>query len=172
MKIDFFADNPKHETIDDELFGIVDDELEPPQPVRIDRERSSSRTWNCTVANPAEKTIDFYPVDHCLDLRREDGSQEKCCDALLAETGGGQLFFLELKNRRKSADAVDDAIEQLANTIRIFQQNHNLPFWKKTVAYAANRKHPSFNFSRKDEMLKFRQEHHVRLVISARIEIF
>lgn len=51
----------------------------------------------------------------------------------------------------------------------IFKSCHVITAFRHRVAYACNKKHPSFACSHKEYMQRFRNEHNVRLIIDCHI---
>lgn len=89
------------------------------------------------------------------------------CDAMVRYTEN--LIFIELKEVR--TDWIKGGIAQLKETILYFKTNQKLGVYSKKRAFLANRKHPHFKFSHKENMQKFKNETGFRLIIHNKIKI-
>ena len=164
--IDFFKDGIPVEC---SLFGICDDEDKAEKtPAYVDCNVDNRKSWIAEVNNSSGAPVKFIAVDNKIEILREDGNMENRCDAMLHNEK--YIIFVELKNQRQ--DWIKHAVEeQLATTINIFKQNHDISVFRHKFAYACNKQHPSFASSHKEYMHKFRKEHGVRLVICNEITI-
>lgn len=166
MQVDFFE---YEEIVTKSCFGICDDEdISLKTPAYIDIKEENENAWIAKVTNNSGKAIGFIAVDNKIEILREDGNMEHRCDAILHNEDN--IIFVELKEQRK--DWIKDAVEdQLLATINIFKSLYNISVFKNRVAYVCNRRHPSFAYSHKEYMQKFRNEHNVRLIICRDIKI-
>lgn len=116
--IDFFEEKNKQST-NQALFGLCDD-VEG-QPAYIDTDLSNKNVkWIGIVKNQNEKQILFYPVDHCVDLKTEDGKMAQRCEGILY-LSDNNLIFTELKDRKiLPAVWLKDAQEQIIETLSHF----------------------------------------------------
>lgn len=164
--IDFFKDEIP---VDCSLFGICDDEDKSEKtPAYVDCNADNRKNWIAEVNNSSGAPVEFIAVDNKIEILREDGNLENRCDAMLHNEK--YIIFVELKNQRQ--EWIKHAVEeQLATTINIFKQNHDISVFRHKFAYACNKQHPSFASSHKEYMHKFRKEHGVRLVICNEITI-
>ena len=64
-----------------------------------------------------------------------------------------------------------DARNQLESTIEAFRANHDESLFRYRFAYAANRKHPHFQFSQKETMQRFRNKFNFRLLFQKNIDV-
>ena len=144
-------------------FGIRDGVDSQPAYLVFD----GSEKWVAIVTNPDNIQVNFHAVDDCVEMLRESGDNESRCDAIL--TYPENIVFVELKESQKGATT--GGIRQLRSTIALFSANHDLNDFRKRRAFFANRKHPTFNYSRKEEIQRFYQEIRVRLVLHNEIQI-
>jgi hypothetical protein len=78
MSVNFFDEKCLTKT-DAGLFGIYDStDL---SQATLDFTQASK--WVCSVQNEAGLMLEFRAIDHCVVILREDGNQEKSCDAML-----------------------------------------------------------------------------------------
>lgn len=87
---------------------------------------------------------------------------EKRTDISFGIGDDGKLAFTTLKG----SETVADAIAQLESTIANFSANHVISDYKYRSAYAANRQHPYFQYSKKEEIETFRTHTRFRLNIT------
>ena len=109
---------------------------------------------NCTpVLNGSGSDIVFRPVDHVL--YPESGGPVHC-DAFLHDRARSRLCFVEMKCVRASWMA--EAYNQLLQTVLDFRDSHPDVANAARVrrAYAANSRHPSFQYSQAEAMRRFR----------------
>ena len=109
---------------------------------------------NCTpVLNESGNDIILRPVDHAL---YPESGWKVHCDAFLHDRERSRLCFVEMKCVRASWMA--EAYEQLLQTILDFRNSHPAVANAARVrrAYAANSRHPNFQFSQADVMRRFR----------------
>lgn len=163
---DFFdpellVEDPRSEV----LFGINDGD---PSATSRDQRRaytiSEGSGWNATVHNKQQVKLQFTPLDHNVQL---DG----LCDGILYTCGesSSQLIFIELKSKGKRW--IQEGVEQLKKTISIYKAGEGCREFSEYKAYLCNNRHPHFQFSKKEEMQKFRQETSMRLYIEQQIQI-
>lgn len=162
MSIDFFkADCQQHSKALE--FGLCDNTDKTPAFIS----EENKEPWIAIIKNEAQKDITFTAIDNCISILRADGNMEKSCDGML--THDDNIDFIELKEVR--SDWIIGGIEQLKVTISIFSNHYDLNQYRKKRAFLANRKHPQFKFSHKEEMQRFKNETGVRLIIQNRIKI-
>ena len=125
-------------------------------------------TWIATVLNNEAKEVLFTPVDHNIIVQKV-GNEMSQCDGMLTIENNEGLIFVELKTGQRNW--VSDAISQLKSTIYLFKKNHPIDIYTVKIAYAVNKSHPSFQFSKKNKMQTFRYETGFRLLIQADIKI-
>lgn len=124
--------------------------------------------WIAKVSNPNAIEVLFTPVDHNIVVYN-NGNELSQCDGMLTYNQNENIFFVELKTGAKNW--IQDAIDQLKSTISIFKQNHLITDYKRKYAYAANKKYPNFNYSKKGEMSAFKYETGFHLYIQTDIII-
>lgn len=164
--IDFFQNE---EVVKSRLFGICDDEDSTTKtPAYCDLDEGHENTWGAKVTNSSTKDIAFIAVDNAIEIRRDNGDMDNRCDAMLHNDEN--IIFVELKDQR--GNWIEHAVnDQLLTTINVFKKCHNINAFQHRVAYACNKKHPSFAVSHKTMMQKFKNEHGVRLIICRDITI-
>ncbi len=159
MSIDFFIAKCQTENINETEFGICDDNTEQGKMYAyVDTEQPDK--WVAIVKNETGKAINFTSIDNCVEIKREDGTMDFRCDAML--TSVEHIVFVELKEQMANwiSHAVD---EQLQTTIDHFKSNHDISKYKYKRAFVCNKKHPHFRVSYKDKMASFYQKNNVRL---------
>lgn len=164
--IDFFEGETE---INSEFFGICDDpDTGVKTPAYIDSDIGNENKWIAVVNNHSKAPVYFNPIDNNIEIKREDGEMENRCDALLHNNYW--IAFIELKVQKRNwiKHAVE---EQLASTINVFKQNHDISRFKHRYAYACNRLKPKFSYSHKIEMQEFYDIHGVRLVIGRDVHV-
>lgn len=118
--------------------------------------REESVRRDCTpVLNESCRDIILRPVDHVL--YPETGGPIHC-DAFLHDKERSCLCFVEMKCVRSSW--MSEAYDQLLQTVRDFISSHPMVADAAHIrrAYAANSKHPQFQYSQSEAMHKFRNE--------------
>ena len=79
-RINFFDEQNKQITNKKE-FGLRDDRVN--RPAYIDEILSNKNDkWFGTVKNSNELVVAFFPVDHCVILIRDDGSDASRCEGI------------------------------------------------------------------------------------------
>lgn len=101
---------------------------------------------------------------------RDDGQKESSCDGMILYNDDSSICFVELKDVRTSG-WISDAIDQLKETIKVFNKNHDYHNFSDRTAYAANCCHPNFQTSCRERLQEFRSQTHFRLAPQATIEI-
>jgi hypothetical protein len=168
MGIDIFS--TKRFECRNDNFGLYDDESEQTKPaivVPITDARCIAR-----VRNEDERSIYFVPLDKNISASKTDGKKASLCDVLLIvirPESKYDFYLVELKDKDRSW--LDKGINQLKSTVLIMKNSYSLSGLSKKAAYLANKKHPQFHFSHKDEMERFRQETGFRLIIEAEVKI-
>jgi hypothetical protein len=152
--------------IKQKLFGLCDDQNQQPAFTDINMENQGSK-WIAYVENENQLPIQFTPIDNCVKFRREDKSLESTCDGILEFFDS--IIFVELKIQR--SDWISHGIEQLENTISLFEKYELLTQYTRKMAHLCNKKHPYFPYSQKDTMTKFKTLTGVRLRIESHIKI-
>lgn len=120
------------------------------------------------VINNNRQSIQFTPVDHNIVVL-ENGNERSQCDGMLYIETSKELTFVEMKDCGKNW--IIEAIGQLKSTITHFSSNHIIADFKKRKAYAANKQHPFFQYSKKELIEEFRNQTGFRLNITNEIVI-
>ena len=161
--MDFF--DPKYLTEsphNEAMFGLVDDGL-------LARSTTSNESsWVAVVKNRQWKSVQFVPVDHNIQIF-EDGNERSMCDGMLYDMDKSWLAFVEMKEQ--IGEWMRAARLQLESTIAIFKKSHNAEEFRYRFAYAANRKHPHFQFSQKQVMQEFYNQYKFRLLFQNNIDV-
>lgn len=161
--INFFDTTYRIESArDDTEFGLLDPGNNLPAVI------CDSNQGQAVVYNSKKHLLDFVAIDHNIVILKPDGNLESTCDAMLFDKKEF-LVFVELKD--VASGWVTEAVGQLENTIRLFKENHYYEDFKRRYAYAANRQHPTFHYSLKEEMQRFKNDTDFHLRISNAIKI-
>jgi len=153
MPINFF-DGACRTKSNNDRFGLCDDPPPSERPAYIDE--SEQTKWIGKVINPANNEVNFYAIDNCVEILKEDGaSKESRCDGMLHFDNS--LLFIELK-MRGSSGWLTKARSQLTNTIDKFQRDNNLTDFDKVEAYACNGLKPFANQGNNTELQKFKDD--------------
>ena len=173
-RINFFEDRNKQITIQKE-FGLRDDRAN--QPAYIDEYLSNKNDkWFGSVINDKEKNVAFFPVDHCVTIKRDDGSDASRCEGIL-RYDDNNLIFTELKDQDVISDWRQDAEAQIKETLTFFFDNYD----KKVFhirAWICNKRQLTFpNFHQQIKAFKaetkasFKLKHGIVLIIHREIKI-
>lgn len=152
----------------EEKIGICDPEGE--RPAYSTSDENSPDKWVATIKNAGNVNIQFIPVDKNIVYYRDDGQKESSCDGMILYNNDSSICFVELKDVRTSG-WISDAVNQLRETITVFNKNHNYRNFSDRTAYAANCCHPNFQTSCRERLQEFRSQTHFRLAPQATIEI-
>ncbi len=144
----------------DVLFGLVDD------GVLARSTTENEPRWLATIENPNGKDVQFVPVDHNIKVM-EAKNERSMCDGMLYDGDQAWLAFVEMKEQ--VSEWMRDARNQLESTVEFFRACHDISLFKYRFAYAANRKHPHFQFSQKETMQHFYNEYKFRLLFQKNI---
>lgn len=132
------------------MFYLYDDGDATPVYLKEEKTRR-----NCTpVLNGSGGDIILRPVDHAL---YPESRGPVHCDAFLHDRERSRLCFVEMKC--VMASWMTGAYEQLLQTVLDFVNSHPVVANVARVrrAYAANSRHPNFQYSQADVMLRFRR---------------
>lgn len=77
-RIDFFLEESKTHS-NKCVFGLCDDDNEMPAYIDEDFENKDSK-WIGEIHNGLKREICFYPVDHCVEIKRADGKMSERCE--------------------------------------------------------------------------------------------
>lgn len=170
--VDFFSECLFSEPArTDSLFGINDGVQEGQgNEMAYTTTEGNKEDWNALVENTRKVEVVFTPLDHNIVLHPQKGTTYSLCDGMLHSSDGCSfVIFVELKV--KGSSWIEECISQLKSTLSLFFQTKNIDEIKKCQAYAVNKKHPSFHYSHKEVMQRFRNETKVRLKIQREIII-
>ena len=163
MPVNFFQTGCQEAPISALQFGICDD-----QNSRIAyTDITDSMKWVATVNNAQATPVTLTAIDKCVQILREDGNDERKCDAML--TYLDNIVFVELKDVRRNW--ISDAVEQLEITIQQFIANHDLSIYRHKRAFACNKKQPNFHVIDNEMKRRFFDTYRVRLNVQATIQI-
>jgi hypothetical protein len=167
MSINFFDVDCQSKT-NQPKFGLCDAPSPSNDPAYIDTTDASK--WIAIVENTNEIDVTFTAIDNCIKIRRADGTMDHRCDGML--TYQSHIVFVELKERNYTNSVwINDADQQIRNTIMVFVTNHDLANYKLKKAYIANSKKPNFQYAHKERMQRFRNETSFMLIIHNIIKI-
>ena len=152
MSVNFFKEECKTES-DNEEFGICDKPPPATEPAYIDENDSSQ--WIAIVKNSQRRTAEFYAVDHCIAIYKEDGNMDSRCDGMLLYSNN--LIFIELKERKKG-QWFKKGREQLTATIKRFKAENDLTDYDKIEAYVCNSLKPLANTGQMENIQKFKDD--------------
>ncbi len=169
MSVDFF-DNPCACSTQKERFGLCDDVAAvdcPTNPAYIDENNEDD--WTADVTNEKQRVVTFYPIDNCIDIRRDNGDMDNRCDGMLINND--ELLFVELKDR-DSHKWIAKGREQLEVTIGNFKKAHDIGGYKRVAAYLCNKQRPRVVVSCPNELQKFYDNTGYQLIVDRNIKIF
>lgn len=141
-------------------FAIHDDLNQ--QPVFIEYVGASEK--QVIVISNNSSDYNFIAVDHKIHLKRDDGSDDNVCDAMLYTSNS--LCFIEIKSQRE--DWIDKASKQVISTIVHFDNNHPNDIHRHREAYLCNwkRRYNLVDVSHKQLKNDFWQNYKTHLYIS------
>jgi hypothetical protein len=119
-QIDFFKEEHKTHS-NKELFGLCDDDNDLPAYIDEDLGNKDSK-WIALVNNDSHKEVDFYPIDHCIELKRPDGNDAQKCEGIVCY-GDSYIIFTELKN--KNSSWLSKAMDQIIETMSFFFNDYD-----------------------------------------------
>ena len=165
--IDFFPS--EHITASKkERFGICDTDQFSTSKAYITEKKGEE--WIAVVVNPYRESVNFVPIDHCIDLKRADGKMDPRCDGCLFYQT--TLIFVELKAQTiKSNRWINDAEKQLRSTIKHFENESISGRFSTKKAYIANRCKPQIRSGQMQRMQRFFNDTGYVLRIQREIEI-
>lgn len=161
--INFFDSNYITElSRNDDRFGLVDKGSLAQSTV------DPNEKWIAEVINKKKKKVQFVSVDQNIRIYKNE-KEQSLCDGMLYDEGKNWLAFVEMKE--VIGNWMGKARSQLESTIEIFTKNHGVTSFRSRFAYAANRRHPHFQFSQKQVMQKFHDRYKFRLLFQNKIEV-
>ena len=173
-RIDFFDERYK-QTTNKKEFGLRDD-LEN-QPAYIDELLSNKKDkWFGTIINNKGKEVLFYPVDHCIILKRADDNDALKCEGII-RYDSNKLIFTELKKQNIHSDWRKDGEEQIKETLHFFFDNYNKNDFK-IKAWICNKKqltdinyHTQIKAFREETQVLFKLKYKIDLNIQREINV-
>lgn len=153
MPINFFSGNCQNGDSSQDVttaatFGICDDRPR----LRAYLDYNTPANWIAKVENNHQREVTFTSIDNCIEIRRPDGNMESRCDGML--TYDDCIIFVELKEKNRSF--LEEGLNQLETTIRLFQTAHPERTYLTRKAYLANSRHPLFAAGRNTRAQQFR----------------
>jgi hypothetical protein len=161
-----FLESKYQNTTNKKRFGLCDDVPPPHKPAYLDEK--NGKKWIAVVNNEYRFLLLFVALDNSIDLKKDNGKKDKCCDALLSYNS--TMIFVELKQRTDS-EWIKDGEKQLRQTIKHFELSEDAQRYPNKKAYIANSKCPKFRTTQKMRMDKFYGETGYVLRIENRINI-
>ena len=163
MEVNFFAYQEAVPTKKE--FAICDDQNQ--EPVHI--ENVGDTEHQVVVISNNRTDYYFIAVDHNIPLKREDGSDDKICDAMLLTNE--TVCFVEIKCWRASG-WIQKALEQIATTITHFNKMHPTDKHRFRDAYICNWKRRNVLLKESNKELKstFYQNYKTHLYIDNTIK--
>lgn len=166
--MDLFKTNCTQKGIDAERWGVCDDGGNTPAYADIDPQNEKNK-WIALVSNPDGVIATFIAIDHCIDIKRADEQTARQCDGLIFYDNN--MIWVELKDKR--SDWQSDAIEQLEETVKYYQEHAAdvCAQYKRKRAFACNPKHPQFAVLDNTMTSRWWHEYKVRLNVQREIEL-
>ena len=137
--IDFFPKEHIHIS-KKKVFGLCDSSTSSEKPAFLSE--NNGKEWIAVVHNYRQESISFVPIDHCVELLKEDGSMDNRCDCCLFHHT--TIIFVELK--------------QLRSTISHFEREEQAQLFDLKKAYIANSSKPLFRSGQAVRMQRFFNE--------------
>lgn len=163
MPINFFTVGCKTES-NENTFGLCDNPPPAVDPAYIDE--ANSFNWIAEVSNPHNINVDFFAVDHCVEVLRANGQWACRCDGILLYNN--KLSFIELKDRGSSG-WISGGRGQLTETVSYFIANHNITAYTAVDARICNKQRPLAVVSSATEIQKFKDDTGLLLIIDRNI---
>ncbi len=151
MSLDYFANCTTKSS--NKRFGLCDEPAPNTNPAYIDED--NPQNWIGIVNNPTEKNVQFNAIDNCIDIRREDGSQDSKCDGVLSYERN--LIFIELKERNNKK-WFNKGRKQLSATIKRFKEEYNVSEFDSIKAFVCNNLRPNVHRGQFSNIEKFKEE--------------
>jgi len=164
MQINFFDVRCKTKS-NSKKFGLCDDPPPDTKPAYIDENDKSK--WIAFVSNPSNKDVDFYAIDHCINILRPNGKMENRCDGMLHYDKN--IIFVELKDRAYRG-WLGDGIEQLTKSIAVFKIHNNISDYS-VDAYISNKQRPISKSAHNAEIQKFKNDTGLILYVKQNINL-
>ena len=167
MSIDFMK-NTCQTASSRKKFGLCDNPPPAKDPAYIDE--FDGAKWIAVVINEYDYDCTFTAIDNCIDVFRPDGKMAQRCDGVL--TYDDIIAFVELKQRAARGNKwVEDAEEQLKETISYFEASDGSDDYKVKKAYISTSEHPKFKETQLRRMNQFQIDTGYVLRIESRITL-
>ena len=164
MKLDFFDKKCQEPPLNQEKFGICDDQ----EGGRAYTSLKNESIWVATVENKNKIELTFTAIDKCV-LKDDEYEGRGRCDGML--TSKKHLYLIELKNQRE--EWIKHAKEQLESTINFLMENHleELNSYKHKKVIACNKKRQRFTVIDQGEQNAFFRKYKFRIDIQAKVVV-
>lgn len=162
MNLDFFKAECQEPSLNNNLFGLCDDQDGSKAYTNI----NDPNRWIATVKNEKNKILVFTAIDKCVINDNEQIGRGRC-DCML--TFSNRIYFVELKDEAKGW--ITGAIEQLESTIQFFIANNDITFYKHKKAFACNKRHKHFQEIDNEFNLRFFRKYKFRIDLQSEIII-
>lgn len=137
------------------VFGLCDSSTSSEKPAFLSE--NNGKEWIAVVHNYRQESISFVPIDHCVELLKEDGSMDNRCDCCLFHHT--TIIFVELKQRgMKGSEWIKQGEKQLRSTISHFEREEQAQLFDLKKAYIANSSKPLFRSGQAVRMQRFFNE--------------
>ena len=152
--INFFPQEHIHIS-QQKVFGLCDSPISSEKPAFLSE--NNGKEWIAVVHNDKQESISFVPIDHCIELLKEDGNMDNRCDCCLFHHK--TIIFVELKqSEKKGNEWIKHGEKQLRSTISHFEREEQAQSFDLKKAYLANSSKPLFRSSQAVRMERFFKE--------------
>lgn len=162
MKLDFFDKSCQEAPLNDRNFGLCDDQ----DGLKAYIDKIDKRKWIAEIKNDKNLLLVFSAVDKCV-LQDNQFKNYGRCDAMIFSND--HLYFIELKNERKQW--ISDALNQLEDTIRLFQKYHDVDNFRHKKVFACNKQHRPFKIIDHETKSKFFKKYKFRIDIQTNVVV-
>lgn len=162
MSLDFFKAECREPSLNNNLFGLCDDQDGSKAYTNI----NDPTKWIATVKNEKNKILVFTAIDKCVINDNEQIGRGRC-DCMLSSDE--HIFFIELKD--KLPPWQKEAKDQLESTIQFFIDNHDITIYKHKKVFACNKKVNKFVVIDSEENRQFFRKYKFRLDLQSEIII-
>jgi hypothetical protein len=165
MPIDFFKAECKTESSHEE-FGLCDDPPPSTAPAYINEEDRSK--WIAIVKNTENKLVEFYAIDNCVPIFKDDGNLESRCDGMLLSSNN--LIFIELKSR-EGGKWLQKGRKQLTTIVDIFKSENDIAAYGNVEAYVCNSLRPLSHSGQFENIQRFKNDTGLMLKAIRNVEV-
>lgn len=151
MSICFYSAQSPEIVTSKEKFGIQDQGMQIATLI----EDSDLDSCECIIINNKVITLNFTPIDKLIPLKKQNGDDDKRCDAMLFIKDSAILFIELKKNNWQDKNGeiceryAEEKLEQLKSTIQHFKRWHPIDFKNRKIikqAHLTNIIRPHFEF--------------------------